>query len=206
MLVVESETPSGSSFEEIMAGQRPTTRRRWRLQDLMMFRALSWLTVFAMAADLGDPSISEAQPAHVSAPRVFGVAGRMPVLVVHAIGAQIYECKSPPGAGSIWVFREPIATLVRNGVTVGRHYAGPTWELTDGDMVTGRQSASAPGVAPSDAPLLKLDVVQHRGSGALKDAKLVLRLNTHGGALKGKCPTPGELRAEPYSADYVFLR
>ena len=29
---------------------------------------------------------------------------------------------------------------------------------------------------------------------------------TRGGVLKGACPTAGELRAEPYSADYVFLR
>jgi hypothetical protein len=51
-----------------------------------------------------------------------------------------------------------------------------------------------------------LDVVEHRGTGILKDAKLVLRLNTHGGVLKGECPKAGELRAEPYSADYAFLR
>jgi hypothetical protein len=162
------------------------------------------LTVFAMAADVGDPSLSEAQAAR--APRVFDVADRDPILVVHATGAQIYECEAAPGAGASWVFREPIATLALVDVTVGRHYAGPTWELTDGDRVIGRQSASAPGVAPNDAPLLKLDVVQHRGSGVLGDAKLVLRLNTHGGGLKGKCATPGELRAEPYSADYAFLR
>ena len=190
-----------------MAGQRPSTRRRWLLQDyLMMSRALGWLTVFTMAADLGDPSLSKAQVARVSAPRIFDVAGRDPILVVHATGAQIYECEADPVAGASWVFREPIAALVRNGVTVGQHYAGPSWELNDGDKVIGRQSASAPGAAPGDAPLLKLDVIEHRGSGALKDAKLVLRLNTHGGALKGKCSMSGELRAEPYSADYAFLR
>jgi Protein of unknown function (DUF3455) len=53
--------------------------------------------------------------------------------------------------------------------------------------------------------LLKLEVVEHRGGGILEDAKLVLRLETRGGVLKGACPTAGELRAEPYSADYVFL-
>jgi hypothetical protein len=54
--------------------------------------------------------------------------------------------------------------------------------------------------------LLKLDVVGHQGGGALAQAKLVLRLNTSGGALSGVCPKLGELRAEPYSADYAFLR
>ncbi len=105
-----------------------------------------------------------------------------------------------------WAFREPIATLVQGDLTVGHHYAGPTWELTGGDAVTGKQSATAPGASAGDVPLLKLDVIEHRGNGALKDAKLVLRLNTRGGVLKGACSRAGELRAEPYSADYAFLR
>jgi hypothetical protein len=71
--------------------------------------------------------------------------------------------------------------------------------------VKGRQSAAAPGATPRDVALLKLEVVEHRGGGILEDAKLVLRLETRGGVLKGACPTAGELRAEPYSADYVFL-
>jgi hypothetical protein len=78
--------------------------------------------------------------------------------------------------------------------------------LTDGDAVKGKQSAAAPGATPGDVALLKLDVVEHHGTGVLKNAKLVLRLNTRGGALKGGCPKAGELRAEPYSADYAFLR
>ena len=36
-------------------------------------------------------------------------------------------------------------------------------------------------------------------------ATVVLRLNTRGGVLAGACPTVGELRAAPYSADYAFL-
>jgi hypothetical protein len=105
-----------------------------------------------------------------------------------------------------WLFREPIASLVRNGGTIGRHYVGPTWELTDGEAVEGRQSATAPGATPGDVALLKLDVVEHRGVGVLQDAKLVLRLNTRGGLLNGECAQTGELRAVSYSADYAFLR
>jgi hypothetical protein len=59
---------------------------------------------------------------------------------------------------------------------------------------------------PRDLALLKLGVAEHRGNGALKDAKLVLRLNTRGDVRKGECLKAGELRAEPYSADYAFLR
>jgi len=167
-----------------------------------------WVICPIAALLLGGPSATAAAPqaAPVSAPAAFDVADRAAILVVHAAGAQIYECKADASGATNWVFREPIATLVRDGRTIGHHYVGPTWELTDGDAVQGKQSAEAPGATPGDVALLKLDVVEHRGTGALKDAKLVLRLNTRGGALKGECPKAGELRAEPYSADYAFLR
>jgi Protein of unknown function (DUF3455) len=48
-----------------------------------------------------------------------------PVTVVHAEGAQIYECKMDAHNNLVWQFREPIATLMIDGKTVGRHYAGP---------------------------------------------------------------------------------
>jgi hypothetical protein len=60
--------------------------------------------------------------------------------------------------------------------------------LTDGEVVKGKQSAAAPGATAGDVALLKLDIVEHRGSGILENAKLVLRLTTRGGALKGACP------------------
>lgn len=157
---------------------------------------------------LGGHSAAAAAPqaAPVSAPAAFDVADRAAILVVHAAGAQIYECKVDASGATNWIFREPIATLVGDGRTIGRHYAGPTWELTDGEVVQGKQSAAAPGASPGDVALLKLDVVEHHGGSILKEAKLILRLNTRGGALKGACPKAGELRAEPYSADYAFLR
>jgi hypothetical protein len=157
---------------------------------------------------LGAPSAApaEPQPAPVAAPAAFDVADRQAVLIAHAAGAQIYECKADAKGATNWVFREPVATLVQRGATIGRHYAGPTWELTDGDVVKGKPSASAPGATPGDVALLRLDVVERHGTGVLKDAKLVLRLNTRGGLLQGQCPKAGELRAAPYSADYAFLR
>jgi hypothetical protein len=174
-----------------------------------MLDAGRWMIICPIAALLlGGPSAAAAAPqdARVSAPAAFDVADRAAILVVHAAGAQIYECKADGSGATNWVFREPIATLVGDGKTIGHHYVGPTWELTDGEVVQGKQSAAAPGAGPGDVALLKLDIVEHHGGGILKDAKLVLRLNTRGGALKGQCPKAGELRAEPYSADYAFLR
>jgi hypothetical protein len=164
------------------------------------------LSIAAAAATAGPRAAAAPPAAAVDAPAAFGVADRATILVVHAVGAQIYECKPDAGGAASWALREPIATLTRGGETVGRHFVGPTWELADGEAVQGKQLAAAPGASPDDVALLKLDVVTHRGSGPLQDAKLVLRLNTRGGVLKGQCANPGELRAAPYSADYAFLR
>jgi hypothetical protein len=154
-----------------------------------------------------NPPVAAApQAAPVSAPAAFNVTDRAVLLVVHGVGGQIYECKADAAGATNWVLREPVAALIRDGKTIGHHHAGPTWELTDGDAVQGKQSAAAPGATPADVAMLKLDVIAHRGSGALKDAKLVLRLNTRGGVLRGACPRVGELRTAPYSADYAFLR
>ena len=137
-------------------------------------------------------------------PAVFGVEGRSPIMTLHAEGAQIYECKADEHGGSAWSFREPIATLIANGHTVGRHFAGPSWQVGEG-VVKGKLVTSAPGASATDIPWLKLDVVDHQGSGALQAAKVVLRINTQGGVIAGDCSHTGDFRVAPYSADYVFL-
>jgi uncharacterized protein DUF3455 len=170
-------------------------------------RSIISLTLTAVALTVAGPGVAVAQQTvPASAPAIFDVADRTVILVAHGVGAQIYECKADDTAATMWVFREPVATLILGGKTIGHHYVGPTWELTDGEVVKGKQSAAASGPTPSDIALLKLDIVEYRGRGLLEEAKLVLRLTTRGGVLKGACPTAGELRAEPYSADYVFLR
>lgn len=127
-------------------------------------------------------------------------------LTLHAEGAQIYQCKRGADGKLVWSFREPIATLLRDGVTVGRHYAGPSWQLNDGGRVQGRVAGRAPGATPADAAWLKLEVSAREGNGLLSAALVVQRLNTQGGALEGGCDAEGALRAVPYSADYVFLK
>jgi len=61
-------------------------------------------------------------------------------------------------------FREPIATLLADGKTVGRHYAGPNWEHSDGSAVVGKAAGNAPGTTANDIPWLKLEVISHRGT------------------------------------------
>jgi hypothetical protein len=146
-----------------------------------------------------------APAAETSLPDAIAAPGEAIVLTVHAEGAQVYECKAGPDGKPAWAFREPIATLLVDGKTVGRHYAGPNWELSDGSAVAGKAAGSAPGATANDIAWLKLDVASHRGSGALTAATTVQRINTRGGKLDGACDQPGAFRSAPYSADYVFL-
>jgi hypothetical protein len=139
-------------------------------------------------------------------PAPVAVPDETAVLTVHAEGAQVYECKPVTDGKLAWSFREPIATLIADGRTIGRHYAGPNWEHVDGSAVTARTAGSAPGATAADIPWLKLEVIAHRGNGVLTSVATVQRINTSGGALDGACDKVGALRSAPYSADYVFLR
>jgi hypothetical protein len=144
--------------------------------------------------------------AETSLPDAIAAPGETVVLSVHAEGAQVYECKAGVEGNLAWAFREPIATLMADGKTVGRHYAGPNWEHVDGSVVLGKASGNAPGATPNDIPWLKLDVISRRGSGTLSGVTTVQRINTAGGIFQGACDKAGATHSAPYSADYVFLR
>jgi len=166
----------------------------------MRFRDKVCLSLLLLLGSLTGAPAAETLPGAIAAP------GEATILSVHAEGAQVYECKAGNDGKLAWAFREPIATLLVDGKTVGRHYAGPNWEHSDGSAVTGKVAGIAPGTATDDIPWLKLDVVAQRGSGVLTGATTVQRINTKGGKLDGACDKAGSFRSMPYSADYVFLR
>jgi len=151
-------------------------------------------------------SLASAGAAETPLPDAIAAPGEAILLTVHAEGAQVYECRSGSDGKSTWAFREPVATLLADGKTVGRHYAGPNWEHSDGSAVVGKAAGNAPGATANDIPLLKLEVVSHRGSGILTSVTTVQRINTIGGKLEGACDKTGTFKSAPYSADYVFLR
>jgi hypothetical protein len=159
-----------------------------------------------LALLLSSGALTGASAAETPLPEAIAAPGTATVLALHAEGAQVYECKAGSDGKLAWSFREPIATLLLDGKTVGRHYAGPNWEYSDGSAVTGKAAGNAPGTTPNDIAWLKLDVTAHRGSGALTDITTVQRIHTEGGNLKGACDTAGTFKSMPYSADYVFLR
>jgi Protein of unknown function (DUF3455) len=156
------------------------------------------LTVVA-ASTLAGAASAQVPPA-IAAP------GESVVATLHAEGAQVYECKVGSDGKLTWAFREPIATLLLDGKTVGRHYAGPNWEHVDGSAVVGKAVANVAGKTPGDIPWLKLEVTAHRGSGALSGVTTVQRINTEGGVYSGACDKAGAFHSAPYAADYVFLK
>ena len=147
-----------------------------------------------------------ARAASAQVPPALAAPGESAVVTLHAEGAQIYECKSGTDGKLAWAFREPIATLLLDGKSVGRHFAGPSWEHVDGSAVVGKAVANVAGQTPGDIPWLKLDVTAHRGTGALSGVTTVQRINTRGGVHAGGCDNAGALYSAPYSADYVFLK
>ena len=156
-----------------------------------------------LAVPLFTIGIAAAQaevPAPIAAP------GETAVATWHAEGAQVYECKAAADGKLAWAFREPIAMLVSDGKTIGRHYAGPNWEHMDGSAVVAKAAGNAPGATPKDIPWLKLEVIASRGSGALSGVTTVQRINTVGGRHDGACEKPGTFHSAPYAADYVFLK
>src|ERR1700749_803522 len=159
-----------------------------------MFRRTLALLFVVTPALAGGSGGSTELPTSISAP------GEPQVAKFQAEGAQIYECKLAKDGKLIWQFREPIATLLLDGKTVGRHYAGPSWEHSDGSAVTGKVIASAPGDTPADIAWLKLETTASRGTGILSGATTVQRINTRGGVMTGACDQPGSFRSVPYAA------
>jgi hypothetical protein len=134
-------------------------------------------------------------------------AGEQLLLQVHAKGDQIYTCKGDAAQFS-WTLKAPDAQLFdKDGKPFGKHFAGPSWEASDGSRVTGKAVANAPSPDADSIPWLLVNIVSHEGAGALSRATTIQRLNTKG----GKAPATGcdaahagqELRV-PYSADYLF--
>ena len=160
----------------------------------------------ALALSLLLGPLVGAAAAETPLPDAIAAPGATVVLSVHAEGAQVYECKVGADGKPAWAFREPIATLLVDGKTVGRHYAGPNWEASDGSAVVGKAVGNAPGATANDIPWLRLEVASSRGNGVLSGVTTVQRINTSGGKLEGACDKAGTFKSAPYSADYMFLK
>ena len=125
---------------------------------------------------------------------------------LHAVGVQIYECRADAGGPLEWALKAPQAELFLGDEPVARHYAGPTWECRDGSRITGTVLASADAGDAGSIPWLRLSVTSHAGEGAFSSIGSVLRIDTQGGQISGRCEEAGALKTAPYQADYLFIR
>jgi hypothetical protein len=130
------------------------------------------------------------------------------VVRVHAKGEQIYSCKAD-GAQPAWTLKTPEAQLFdEGGKAFGKHFAGPSWEASDGSRVVGKAAANVASPDADSIPWLLVKVLSHVGEGVLARVTSIQRINTKG----GKAPASGcdgghagqEVRV-PYSADYLFF-
>ncbi len=161
------------------------------MRPALTYTVLALLTAPLPAAELPEP---------------LAVGGETLVTIAHGIGSQVYECEFDTVGNLVWQFREPIAALFAAGKTVGRHYAGPTWELIDGSVVSGKIVSHAPGASLADILILNLEVTSRRGQGQLSLVSTIKQLNTGGGGAFGECSAHHALLGVPYTADYAFYR
>ena len=131
-------------------------------------------------------------------------------LEVKATGVQIYTCsasKADP-ARFEWVFKAPEADLFDSaGKKIGSHYAGPTWESTDGSKVVGEVKAKDDGPDPAAIPWLLLSAKSTSGTGVFTRTLSIQRLHTVGGKAPADGCDQGHAGQEariPYKATYAF--
>jgi Protein of unknown function (DUF3455) len=173
----------------------------WPLPRSSFPRMLQFSACVLMAGCASAPPA----PGSLSVP-----AGQVLVKKLHATGVQIYQCqptKSDPSHFE-WAFKQPEAVLLTKwGHTVGKHYAGPTWEADDGSKVIGDVAAHADSAKPNSIPQLLLRAKATSGKGMFAGVQFVQRLNTEGGsAPMTACrqdQTGQQLRVS-YTADYLF--
>lgn len=161
------------------------------------------LFAFALTGSLSAAAHAEGVE---NLPAAIAVKAGVPIAQLQGAGAQIYVCAKNAGGALIWTFREPVATLLEEGKTVGRHFVGPTWEFADGSRVVGKMVSKAPGATAKDIAWLKLSAKESPKSGLAAGATSVLRIDTKGGVFEGACDSEGELHSEPYTATYVFVK
>src|ERR1700722_7307170 len=95
------------------------------------------LSMSLFAAVLVVPStIAQVAPPALQPPK-----GQTLILRSKGKGKQIYTCQTVAGA-SAWKLKAPDANLYsETGELIGKPFAGPTWQSTDGSQVVGKMIA-----------------------------------------------------------------
>jgi len=171
-----------------------------------VIKSLMLASVFAVA---GAQAALAQTPTLDQLPAAIKPAGMAVYLEVPATGVQIYTCSKNPAGAWAWNFKAPEAQLFdTQKKAIGKHYAGPTWEGTDGGKVVAAAKANAPSPGGS-IPWLLLDIKSREGTGQLTPAQAILRVSTTGGTAPAQGCDEAHANQEsrvPYTATYLFLK
>jgi hypothetical protein len=194
------------------SGFFPGTTDFFRVGSLPMGTSRPQLLAAVLAAACAStPAVRPNAPDSLKPPDTETVA-----LTVFAEGTQNYACReATPGGGFAWTLTGPEAVLHAGSDAMapaaGTHYAGPTWQATDGSKFIGDASKAVKADAPDGASIPWLLVPKKSGdaSGTFSRFSYVQRLNTSG----GKAPASGcdaghadQVVKIPYSATYCFYQ
>jgi Protein of unknown function (DUF3455) len=164
----------------------------------------------ALAAAVPLSGVASAAPSAPEVPDGIAVEeGNKPFLIGHAVGVQIYRCN-----GVSWTPVAPRATLYGdNGQLIAAHFAGPSWQATDGSKVVAQRIKDPVTVDPTAIPWLLLQptrVTAGPDGDRLAGTTFIQRVATTDGlAPDASTCTAGTAGAEaevPYTADYVFFK
>jgi hypothetical protein len=172
----------------------------------------SKVTVFLLVLFVAGCASTQAPRSTVQVPdKLKPGANESLAMIAHAKGVQIYECraKKDQTGNYEWAFVAPEADLFDSGGNrIGRHYAGPHWESTDGSRILGALNERADAPAADAIPWLLLSTKSVGSEGSFSKVTSVQRVSTVGGmAPKAGCSkaaagTPARIN---YTADYYFF-
>jgi Protein of unknown function (DUF3455) len=175
----------------------------WRTISMAASTLLTTMGAAHAAAEAGIDAIPEA---------LRPPAGQVLALEARATGVQIYECKAAKDDPSqfSWTLKAPEANLKDpSGKPVGKHYAGPTWEASDGSKVMGELVTKQDAPAAGAIPWLLLRAKSTSGNGKFSAIASIQRLQTKGGTAPASgCDSSqsGKESRVPYTAVYRFYK
>ena len=184
--------------------------RGWLAKDTRA--RTSKVTIFLLALFIAGCAGQQQASSSVQVPdKLKPGANESLAMIAFAKGVQIYECRAGKdrAAGYEWAFVAPEADLFDAGGTrIGRHYAGPRWESTDGSKVLGAAKEHVDAPAAGAIAWLLLAAKSDGPEGSFSKFTSVQRVNTAGGVApaagcsQATAGTPARIN---YTADYYFF-
>src|SRR5712664_4875808 len=116
---------------------------------------LSWLFVGSLVAISSVIAVRGCVPPRQVPDNPKVPDGQAVLLKALGKGVQIYDCKARADDPSKfeWSFKAPEADLTNeHGDKIAKHYAGPTWERSEGSKVVGEKKAETPAPRPGAVP------------------------------------------------------